>query len=81
VVNNNLGGTLPNADRSQPVALDSIPENGIRLIKADVVSESNRYHHDSKKLAQTLLRIFYDRNLPQAPVAEPDKKLVGILED
>ena len=81
VVNDNLGGTLPNADRSQPVALDSIPENGIRLIKADVVSESNRYHHDSKKLAQTLLRIYYDRNLPQAAVAEPDKKLVGALED
>src|SRR3990172_8456092 len=81
VVNDNLGGTLPNADRSQPVALDSIPQNGIRLVKADVVSESNRYHHDSKKLAQTLLRIYYDRNLPQAPVAEPDKKLVGILED
>jgi hypothetical protein len=51
------------------------------LIKADVVSESNRYHHDSKKLAQTLLRIYYDRNLPQATAVEPDKKLVGILED
>src|SRR3989337_2508420 len=82
VVNDNLGGTLPTADRSQPVALDALPENGIRLIKADVVSESNRYHHDSKKLAQTLLRIYYDRNLPQAAaVAEPDKKLVGALEE
>jgi uncharacterized cofD-like protein len=81
VVNDNIAGTLPNADRSQPVQLDSLPENGIRLIKADVVSESNRYHHDSKKLAQTLLRIFYDRNLPQAAVAEPDKKLVGALEE
>jgi len=81
VVNDNIAGTLPNADLSQPVELDSLPENGIRLIKADVVSESNRYHHDSKKLAQTLLRIFYDRNLPQAAAAEQDKKLVGALED
>jgi len=81
VVNDNIAGTLPNADRSQPVQLDSLPENGIRLIKADVVSESNRYHHDSKKLAQTLLRIFYDRNLPQASAVEPDKKLVGALEE
>jgi uncharacterized cofD-like protein len=81
VVNDNIAGTLPNADRSQPVQLDSLPENGIRLIKADVVSESNRYHHDSKKLAQILLRIFYDRNLPQAAVVEPDKKLVGALEE
>src|SRR3989304_4651816 len=81
VVNDNIAGTLPNADLSQPVELDSLPENGIRLIKADVVSESNRYHHDSKKLAQTLLRIFYDRNLPQAAAAEQDKTLVGALED
>jgi uncharacterized cofD-like protein len=38
VVNNNLGGTLPNADRSQPVTVDSALENGIRLLQTDVVS-------------------------------------------
>ncbi|HLB26543.1 MAG TPA: gluconeogenesis factor YvcK family protein [Dehalococcoidia bacterium] len=81
LVNDNIAGTLPNADRSRPVELDAMPENGIRLIKADVVSEKNRYHHDSKKLAQTLLRIYYDRNLPQAAAAEPEAKLVGALED
>ncbi|MCH7576371.1 MAG: YvcK family protein [Chloroflexi bacterium] len=80
VVNNNLRGTLPNADLSQPVAVDSLLENGIRLVKADVVSESNRYHHDSRKLAQTMMRIYYDRNQPQAAVPEADKKLVGALE-
>ena len=80
VVNNNLRGTLPNADLSQPVAVDSLLENGIRLVKADVVSESNRYHHDSRKLAQTMIRIYYDRNQPQAAVPEADKKLVGALE-
>jgi uncharacterized cofD-like protein len=79
VVNNNLSGTLPNADRSQPVRVDSLLENGIRLLQADVVGERNRYHHDSKKLAQTLMRLYYDRNQPPpAPVAE--KKLVGALE-
>ena len=79
VVNDNLGGTLPNADRSQPVTVDSLLENGIRLLQADVVSEKNRYHHDSKKLAQTLLRLYYDRNQPP-PAAEAEKKLVGALE-
>ena len=81
VVNNNLRGTLPNADLSQPVAVDSLLENGIRLVKADVVSESNRYHHDSRKLAQTMMRLYYNRNQPQAAVPEADKKLVGALED
>jgi len=79
VVNTNLSGTLPNADRSQPVAVDSPLENGIRLVKADVVSEKNRYHHDSKKLAQTLMRLYHDRNQPP-PAPEAEKNLVGALE-
>jgi hypothetical protein len=32
------------------------------LILADVVSEENRYHHDSKKLGEALIRLYYDRN-------------------
>jgi uncharacterized cofD-like protein len=80
VANDNLSGTLPNADRSQPVAVDSLLQNGIRLLKADVVSESNRYHHDSKKLARTLMRLYYDRSQP-APALEAKKKLVGALEE
>jgi len=79
MVNDNLSGTLPNADRSQPVTVDSLLENGIRLVAADVVSERNRYHHDSKKLAQTLLRLYYDRDQPP-PAPEAEKKLVGALE-
>jgi len=79
VVNDNLSGTLPNADRSQPVTVDSLLENGIRLVAADMVSERNRYHHDSKKLAQTLMRLYYDRGQPP-PAPEAEKKLVGALE-
>ncbi len=79
MVNDNLSGTLPNADRSQPVTVDSLLENGIRLVAADVVSEKNRYHHDSKKLAQTLMRLYYDRDQPP-PAPEAEKKLVGALE-
>ncbi len=80
VANNNLKGTLPNADLSQPVAVDALMGNGIRLVKADVVSESNRYHHDSRKLAQTMMRIYYNRNQSQIAAPEADKKLVGALE-
>jgi len=79
VVNNNLSGTLPNADLSHPVTVDSLLENGIRLLQADVVSERNRYHHDSKKLAQTLIHLYYDRSQPP-PAPEAEKKLVGALE-
>jgi len=79
MVNDNLSGTLPNADRSQPVTVDSLLENGIRLVAADVVSEKNRYHHDAKKLAQTLMRLHYDRDQPP-PAPEAEKKLVGALE-
>jgi uncharacterized cofD-like protein len=78
VVNDNIDGALPNADRSQPVEVDALPENGIRLVRRDVVSERNRYHHDSKKLAQTLMRLYYDRNQPPA-TAESDKKSVAAL--
>ncbi len=80
VVNDNLSGSLPNADRSQPVAVDSLLENGIRLVKADVVSDKNRYHHDSKKLAQALMRIYYDRNQPLATAPQAEDDLVGALE-
>ncbi len=80
VVNDNLSGSLPNADRSQPVAVDSLLENGIRLVKADVVSDKNRYHHDSKKLAQALMRIYYDRNQPLATAPQTEDDLVGALE-
>jgi hypothetical protein len=31
------------------------------VITADVVSVENRYHHDPKKLADTLIRLYYQR--------------------
>ncbi|MEX0801517.1 MAG: gluconeogenesis factor YvcK family protein [Dehalococcoidia bacterium] len=80
VVNNNVDGALPNADRASPVTVDSMLENGIRLIKADVVSESNRYHHDSRKLAAVLMRMYYDRNQPAAPARPAEKRLVAAAE-
>ena len=37
-------------------------------MKADVVDEDHRYRHDSKKLADALIRLYYERN--QMPAAE-----------
>ena len=42
--------------------------NGTRLICGDVVSEANPYHHDPKKLARSLMRIFYERRQVLFPV-------------
>ena len=62
LANSNTKGKLPEKARSQPVAVDKTQLNGARVITADVVSEDNRYHHDPKKLADTLIRLYYERN-------------------
>ena len=43
--------------------------DGARVVKADVVAEENRYRHDSKKLADALIRLYYERH--QMADAEP----------
>ncbi|HXG36812.1 MAG TPA: gluconeogenesis factor YvcK family protein, partial [Dehalococcoidia bacterium] len=81
IANSNVKGQLPPSARGEPVKLDGISSNGIRLIKADVVSEENRYHHDPAKLAQTLMRVYYERN-QQGEIVEmqDESKLVGALD-
>ena len=69
LANDNITETaIPRAEQSRPVQVDAAVNNGIRLVTADVVSESNRYHHDSAKLAQAVTRIYYERD--QAPLPE-----------
>ena len=62
VANDNLKDAISRAAGSHPVRVDASINDGIRLTLADVVSEENRYHHDSAKLAQTLIRIHYERD-------------------
>jgi uncharacterized cofD-like protein len=80
LANDNVSMTpIPKAEQSRPVQVDDDINNGIRLVKADVISEENRYHHDSTKLAQAVLDIFYGHDasrLPQ-PDAEPEEVGVG----
>ena len=47
---------------------------------ADVVSEENRYHHDSTKLAQAVMRIYYDRDQVAPLATEKEEDLVSALD-
>ena len=81
IANSNVEGQLPQSAKGEPVKLDGIRSNGIRLVTADVVSEENRYHHDSAKLAQAVMRVYYERNQAyEAPDVEQDANLVGALD-
>ena len=81
LANSNVGGTLPEEAHSQPVMVDATFANGVRLMTADVVDETNRYHHDSRKLAEAVMHIYYDRNqLVAAATREAEGNLVGALD-
>ena len=71
VANTNTTPTLPAEWHSEPVQIDKLALNGARVIRADVISEENRYRHDSKKLADTLIRLYYERNQMIEAEAEP----------
>jgi uncharacterized cofD-like protein len=79
LANSNLSSGAPRSPGSEPVRLDAAVNNGIRLMTADVISEENRYHHDSSKLAQAIMRIYYDRDQVQ-PEYAPEDSLVSALE-
>ncbi|HLF70574.1 MAG TPA: gluconeogenesis factor YvcK family protein [Dehalococcoidia bacterium] len=63
LANDNVAGPLPEAWQSQPVQVDIPAIDGARVITADVVSEKNRYHHDSQKLATTIMRLYAGRSM------------------
>ena len=81
LVNDNLADVIPKAPRSHPVWLDGELNNRIRLVTADVVSEENRYHHDSTKLAQAVMRIYYDRDQVAPLTVEQEEDLVSALDN
>jgi uncharacterized cofD-like protein len=62
LANDNVAGPLPEAWQSKPVVVDSPVVDGARVVAADVVSEKNRYHHDSVKLAAAIMRLYANRN-------------------
>jgi uncharacterized cofD-like protein len=77
VANNNIAQNGIPADwHVEPVRIDKDQVNGTTLIAADVVSEDNRYHHDTEKLSQALISLYYQRRpveqLP--PRLQPESK-------
>jgi uncharacterized cofD-like protein len=69
LANSNTDAVLPEEWHSEPVQVDSLAIDGARVMKADVVAVENRYRHDSKKLADALIRLYYERH--QIPETEP----------
>jgi hypothetical protein len=67
LANDNVEGPLPDSWHSKPVIIDSPVVDGARVQTSDVVSETNRYHHDSYKLAAAIMRIYSSRNEREPP--------------
>lgn len=65
---------------SQPVPISEGPLDGARLVLADVVSDDNTYHHDAKKLAAAVMRLYYERDqVEQDTVTLPPPKAASAL--
>lgn len=63
VANSNVSWAEASDAAYRPVIADAERlTNHVQLLLADVVSDTNHYHHDSKKLAATLFRRYYERD-------------------
>lgn len=58
VVNDHLGLPMPPTGKVAPVNPETAESLDGRLIRADVVDETNAVRHDSTKLAQVLMRLY-----------------------
>jgi squalene cyclase len=73
LANDNVSRTpIPKAEKARPVEVDDDINNGIRLVRADVVSQENRYHHDSVRLAQAVMDVYYTHDASRLPQLEPE---------
>jgi uncharacterized cofD-like protein len=81
LANDNVSNGVPKAPHSEAVRLDGDLSNRLRLITADVISEENRYHHDSSKLAEAIMHIYYDRDQASPLPVEIEEDLVSALDN
>ncbi|HEX2923931.1 MAG TPA: gluconeogenesis factor YvcK family protein, partial [Chloroflexota bacterium] len=63
LANDRLGAELPAHWRVSQVALEEEAEaiEGTEVVQADVIDPQNPLRHDPKKLAQALMRLYYDK--------------------
>ncbi len=73
LVNNNPNAVLPAHAHVRPVEingdLSKADAMGVRVVLADLVNPENGLRHEPKKLAASLMRIYYDRS--QSATAKP----------
>jgi len=84
VANDNISRRLPEEWHSEPVRIDQLRLNGAAVVAADVISDENRYHHDPKKLAALLTRLYYERRefaqpAPATEVREEQRAEAAVL--
>jgi len=80
LANSNVTDVIPQAEKATPVRVIKPINNGLRLVASDVVAEDNRYHHDSTKLAEAIMRIYDDRDQISQSAAVPEQDLVTALD-
>src|SRR5881396_1998705 len=80
LANDNVTDVIPQAEKATPVRVITPINNGLRLVTSDVVAEENRYHHDSTKLAEAIMRIYDDRDQMAHAVSVPEQDLVTALD-
>src|SRR5438552_3329203 len=80
LANDNVTDVIPQAEKAAPVRVITPINNGLRLVTSDVVAEENRYHHDSIKLAEAIMRIYDDRDQTPQAVSVPEQDLVTALD-
>jgi len=75
LANNNFNFQIPTEWQAEPVQLTGVlgNEEQYRVVVADVVDAANPRLHDPRKLAQSILRVFYDRTQDQSRWAEANR--------
>lgn len=66
LANNNLRARLPAGERAVPVPPngDALSYGRYQAVAEDVIDTSNPLHHDPRKLARCLMRLYFDRTKP-----------------
>jgi uncharacterized cofD-like protein len=80
VANNNIATNGASEHTVEPVKVDRNGVADASVVAADVVSEENRYYHDTSKLASLLMGLYYQRRVDDTPVtASPEPQEAAVL--
>ena len=81
LINSNMSAPIPPSAAATPVPVNgaaNIQEARSRLVYADVVDPENGYLHDSKKLGEAIMRIYYGGAQVTPPIiAQPEREPAG----